>query len=59
MKKKTLRRRCSEGRRECVGIGTVNVDVFWAKNPAWVELSDDHTRMWLCDNCSHELARDV
>lgn len=33
--------------------------VMWRTDPFLEEIRDNHTHMWLCDDCAHDAAMDI
>lgn len=71
MEKKRLRRKCSDCEQifyvrragdpyqDHYSMKKVHNFVCWTFNPFQAEVYDDHTLMWLCDNCVYESSMDI
>lgn len=55
MEKKKLRRRCLH----CGEIGTVGVNINWWSCPFDVDMNDDDTPCWHCNDCDYTCAMEV
>ena len=45
--------------QKCVSCGNIKPDVYLRHNPYKVEINDDYTRHYLCNDCVANLAEEI